>query len=345
MKKQYDIVIYTNIPSFYKIKLYNKLHERKKILVIYLSNKSKDRNNDFVKGIMKFDHLFLNEGNYEKRNKVVSCIRILRVLKSIRYKKILTMSWATVEDFVIALLSPKKKNGLVCESSIYESNLDNWKKYLKKFICSRMSYAYVSGIPHKAIFDKLNFKGKIIITGGVGLANRPKRKINYNYDKNNFKYICVARLTEVKNLEFLIEAFNKLEKSLTILGSGELDKKLKKIANKNIKFEGYIPNEEIHEYYRKYDIFILSSKSEPWGLVVEEALYNGLPVLVSDKVGSNRDVVKNYNSGEIFKYNDFNELENKIDLIEKNYEKYKKNVENIDFNKRDEDQVESYFIK
>ena len=42
--------------------------------------------------------------------------------------------------------------------------------------------------------------------------------------------------------------------------------------------------------YAEYDILILPSLSEPWGLVVEEALYYGMPVIISDRVGCRSEV-------------------------------------------------------
>lgn len=343
--KIFDIVFFTNQPAFYKINLYNEISKNKKILVIFLGTIENDRTKDFITGIMNFEYLFINETECEKRNKLKSCFRLIKILKSIKYNLIITMGWSCIEDFIIAFISPKKKNATVCESSIYESRLDNWKRYFKKLICNRISCTFVSGIPQKEIYERLGFKGRIIITGGVGLFNKNERKVQkIEKNKKEFKYLCVARLISVKNLEFLINVFNKNGKSLTIAGQGILEEKLRKIARENIKFTGHIPNKEIGRLYQEHDIFILPSKVEPWGLVVEEALYNRLPVLVSNKVGSNIDMIKNYNSGEIFQFDNEDDLNEKIEALEKNYSYYKENVKRINFEERDKNQIKSYFI-
>lgn len=343
MKKKFDIVFFTNQPAFYKINLYNEVSKSRRILVIFLGTIENGRTKDFITGNMNFEYLFINKIKCEKRNKLRSCFKLIKILKSIEYDLMITMGWSYIEDFIIPFISSKRKNGLVCESSIYESNLDNWKKYLKKLICLRMKYAFVSGQPHKEILEKLNFKGKIVITGGVGLFNKNKiERKKVENSKKEFKYLCVARLIPVKNLEFLINVFNKNRKNLTIAGQGILEEKLKKIAKENIRFTGHIPNKEIGKLYQEHDIFILSSKSETWGLVVEEALYNRLPVLVSDKVGSNIDLVENYNSGEIFKFDNENDLNKKIKKMENNYDYYKENTKKINFKERDKKQIEAY---
>lgn len=342
-KKEYDIVFFTNQPAFYKINLYNEIAKEKKIFVIFLGEGSLERTKDFLVGDMFFDYIFLNKGKYEERNKILSVLKLIKILLKVKYKLIITMGWSTIEDFFIVTLSRKKRNAIVCETSIYETQLNNWKKYFKKYILLRISYAFVSGKPHSEIFEKLNFKGKIIITGGVGLYNRNKKNIERK-EKENYKYLCVARLIPVKNLEFLIEAFNKNGKNLSIVGTGILEEKLKNIAKNNIKFYGHIPNEKINEIYKEHDIFILPSQSETWGIVVEEAISNYMPVLVSNKVGCNIDIVKKYEVGEIFIYNSQKDLEKKIVRIELNYIKYIEKIRKINFLTKITEQINSYLI-
>ncbi len=94
--------------------------------------------------------------------------------------------------------------------------------------------------------------------------------------------------------------------------------------------------------YQSHDVFILPSKSEPWGLVVEEAIYNGLPVLVSEKVGCNIDMVEIPQTGIIFKHDEMSSLQSAIVNMEQNYAFYAKNAADFDFNKRDENQIKAY---
>ena len=53
-----------------------------------------------------------------------------------------------------------------------------------------------------------------------------------------------------------------------------------------VVFAGFCQREELAQYYRASDVFILPSESEPWGLVVNEAMEFGLPVILSNQVGS-----------------------------------------------------------
>ncbi len=150
-------------------------------------------------------------------------------------------------------------------------------------------------------------------------------------------------MSEEKNLDFLINYFNKnKDYQLTLVGKGPLEDKLKEISNENIKFLSHVPTSEIHKIYQENDIFILPSISEPWGLVVDEALYYGLPVIVSNKVGCATELVEENINGEIFVYNSEDNFDKRLKKIVKNFEKYRENVSNTDFELRDKMQVDAY---
>ncbi len=73
------------------------------------------------------------------------------------------------------------------------------------------------------------------------------------------------------------------------------EEELKAMAKQNVHFLGAINNKELSGYYQKMDVFVLPSLIEPWGLVVEEALNNGLPVIVSDRVGCAEEIIDESN--------------------------------------------------
>jgi glycosyltransferase involved in cell wall biosynthesis len=96
------------------------------------------------------------------------------------------------------------------------------------------------------------------------------------------------------------------------LGTGEQKPILQKqVAEKNIKnvffFEG-VNWQEVPIYLSLSDVLVLPSYSEPWGLVVNEAMACGLPVLVSEKCGSAYDLVQSGVNGFTFSPLDVKEI-------------------------------------
>ena len=335
-------VFITPIPAFYKVNLYNEVAKRKDISAWFLGNQTiENRSSDFVSSEMNFDHCFINSGSFQSRNKIRSSFKLIKKLIIQNNKEVIIGGWDTVEFWMVILLLNRNKISLVLESSVLESKTNGIKGFLKKVFLRKVSKVYASGDNHKKLLQDLNYNGDIIKTKGVGLINYISKSQPLESYKNKFLYI--GRLSEVKNLTFLIKVFNKLpEYSLTIIGEGPDKMKLESMSEPNINFVGSVENKELSQYFLQNNFLILPSLSEPWGLVVEEALYNGMPIIVSKNCGS-VDLVKNEFNGYVFNPNNAIELENIIKGINDHiYQKLKVNIAANYIESKDMDQVDSY---
>lgn len=335
----YDKVFITNLPSFYKINLYNEISRREKIYVIFTGDDSKSRNADFFKGNIEFPYFY-----YKNKNILYRVIFSVYLLCVLSYDELVISGWDSLPLWIFACFSQKNKNSVVIESSYIESTTVGIRGYLKKIFISRIhNKVYVSGRAQEKLAKLLGCNATIIKTHGVGLFNiieQPKyvpREVVKNF-------IFVGRLVEVKNLDFLIKVFNKLPNyNLIIVGFGDQEQYLKSISNKNIIFKGVVENKKLPRLYQNNDVFILPSKSEVWGLVVEEALNNGLPIIVSNRVGCAEEIVSN-DVGLVFDYNSEDDLIKKIKIISnvEFYNKLRKNISKIDFTSIRNAQINSY---
>lgn len=336
---KYDFVFLTNLPAFYKLNLYNAIAKEKKILVVFLWNDAEIRNKDFFKGEKLFQYYSLIG-----KSKCQIYFFLLKLILGVQTKYFVLGGWDTFYMWFCWLLIPRKKSTLVVESSILESKIHGFRGWLKRVFLSKISLIYASGYAQTDLVRSLGFRKRVIETKGVGLFNIVEKPTLFipNIIRN---FIYVGRLSQEKNLELLINVFNELPQyTLNIIGFGPLEQNLKSIAKSNIFFHGAIANEKVSEYYLKNDVFILPSISEPWGLVVEEALNNGLPVIVSDRVGCVKELINNDFNGIIFHYNDSNSLKKAIVKISDKayYTNLKKNVLKIDFRKIAQRQIECY---
>lgn len=324
----YDKIFVTNLPSFYKINLYNEINKRQRVLAVFTESGDSTRNADFYKGQMNFDYIKLDGRNF--LSKIFWMARIVFLLK---YKTIVVGGWDSILAWICMLLSPRRKNALALESSVSESSTNGIKGILKRIFLSRISKVYASGQMHRKLLDALGYKGEVAITKGVGVYNvvetppfEPKEEVR--------NFIYVGRFIPCKNLESLVKAFEKFpDCTLTMVGYGELDKKLRSIAPKNVIFTGAVENAKLPGYYRKNDVFILPSYSETWGVVVEEALNNGIPAIISERVGCIGDVVVDGKTGIVFSFGEADGLVRAINSIRdiRLYDKISRNIRNIDF--------------
>lgn len=330
-------IVVTNIPAFYKINLYNAVNKKEKLFVIFTDGIEDDRNKDFISGNLEFEYEILKGSTLQKAK------RAIKIIKSHEHKELILGYWDSIILWILAFMSPRRKNAFIVESSYYESTVFGIKGLVKRLFVSRLSKVYASGKAQRKITDDLGFKGTTIITKGVGVFNYvPQPPYIEKEQVRNFIY--VGRFVEVKNLKHLISVFNSLPQyNLYLAGFGEQEEELKALAKENTHFLGAVNNKELPNLYQKMDVFVLPSKSEPWGLVVEEALNNGLPVIVSDRVGCAEEIIDETN-GIVFKLDEPSALNAAIVRMAEpsKYNYYRKNISQMNFEEIENKQIECY---
>lgn len=117
--------------------------------------------------------------------------------------------------------------------------------------------------------------------------------------KNEQKYfLVVSRLSAYKKIDVIIEAFNKLELPLVIVGTGDQEKHLKSIAGKNIEFLGFQSDEKLAEIYAGARCFVFANVDD-FGIAPVEAMAQGVPVLGLRK-GGMKEIIIEGKTGEFF---------------------------------------------
>ena len=82
--------------------------------------------------------------------------------------------------------------------------------------------------------------------------------------------------------------------------------------HKKIKHLGFLQPEELEDVILKTGVFVLPSKFEPWGVVLHEMVTPGMPILVSDQVGSIHTFLDNNVNGMSFSYTKKEDFKNKL---------------------------------
>lgn len=138
-------------------------------------------------------------------------------------------------------------------------------------------------------------------------------------EKNSLQIeiIFVGQLIHRKGVDVLLAALQPLfaehrELKLTLIGIGEGGAALKKQAEdlqiaKRVEFAGALPSDEIPKRIAHADVLVLPSRWDGWGMVVNEALAVGVPVIVSDRCGA-MDLIQQGLNGFIFRSEDVEDL-------------------------------------
>jgi glycosyltransferase involved in cell wall biosynthesis len=128
--------------------------------------------------------------------------------------------------------------------------------------------------------------------------------------------LACGKLIEKKQPLLLLRAFQQvrhdLECTLVFAGDGVLRSQIEQTVQEDripdVVVTGFINQSKISEVYAMADVLALVSSYEPWGLVVNEAMNFGLPIVVSERVGCARDLVHPGENGFTFESCDVNAL-------------------------------------
>lgn len=223
---------------------------------------------------------------------------------------------------------------LFSDSTASDFKRSGWKERVKARLLRLFSAGFVAGTLHADYLQSLGMaKNKIFLGYDVvdnsffrqgalkARENEGNWREKFNLPKQYF--LTSARfiqsdsgIARVKNLHGLIEAYSLyLQKSsetcwsLVILGDGELRPELEKQIKDlglvgKVLLPGFKQYEELPVYYGLSNVFILASIKDTWGLVVNEAMACGLPVLVSTRCGCAPDLVDEGRNG--FTFNPYN---------------------------------------
>lgn len=146
------------------------------------------------------------------------------------------------------------------------------------------------------ITNKIRIR-KSIVTIPNGVDNKFFNKESRDSAHIPLRILYVGRLSFQKRVERIIEAIKllKIPANLMIVGDGDRRRKLQNFAMNlklnNVSFEGEKSSDELCNYYRRVDIFVISSTNESFGMVILEAMAAGLPIIGSN-VNGIRDLVQ-----------------------------------------------------
>ena len=175
---------------------------------------------------------------------------------------------------------------------------------------NKFSHVWVPGNPQRIFAEKLGFT-KIILDyycGDVQLYQSYYERFR-EYKEAEFprKFLYVGRYVEHKGIFEMWDAFinaieDRTDWELWCLGTG--NEYSNRIEHEQIKHFGFVQPDQMAEYIKGTSFFVLPSKFEPWGVVVQEYAAAGFPMLLSENVGASERFLKEKKNGLVFKSGD-----------------------------------------
>jgi glycosyltransferase involved in cell wall biosynthesis len=152
---------------------------------------------------------------------------------------------------------------------------------------------------------------------------KPRLRKEFGITEARPVILFVAKFVERKQPQLLLEAFREVRNrrpcALLFVGDGALEHDLRRRVAEaeipDVHFAGFLNRSEIASAYVAADVFVLPSRDEPWGIVVNEAMNFALPIVASDAVGSAADLVSDGENGYLVPSGDVQALAAAIDRL------------------------------
>jgi glycosyltransferase involved in cell wall biosynthesis len=250
--------------------------------------------------------------------------RLERVLDEIRPDAVLVPGWATHAAWG-AMEACARRNipaiG-VSESTAWDEPRRPWKEWIKRRLIRFYSSALVGGERHRDYLVQLGFPAERIFLGydavdnnyfaeKAAAARASAEEVRRRHGLPERYFLASARFVEKKNLSNLLTAFARYRLtcawpwSLVLLGDGPLRPALEAQVRQmgvesSILMPGFLQYDVLPDYYALARVFIHASTIEPWGLVVNEAMACGLPVLAAKPCGCVPELVHDGKNGFTF---------------------------------------------
>lgn len=338
------ILYITNIPSPYRVEFFNKLADKCELKVIFDSMSAKDRSNDwfnndsikFKYSVIKSGHVFKLYKELTKKYDLIivggySTINGLLSIEILKFKKIKFMinadgGFIAKDNFIIK----KLKTHFISSANYYLSTSKGTNEYL--------TY-YGAKSENILIYPFTSLSKEDILKNPIKYSEKKKLRKNTKYDCDKL-FVSVGQFITRKGFDILIKSFsnaNIKNSKLLIIGGGPLkDEYLKYIDENNIKniyIIDFLKKEDLIKVYKYSDIFVLPTREDIWGLVINEAMSMGLPVISTNQCLAAKELLDNNYLYDCENINDLTYLLENFEKKEFN-ELYNIGKENLNISKK-----------
>ena len=350
------VLFLTNLPSPYRVDFFNELGKICTLTVLYERKQATDRDEKWkAQKAEYFEEIFLTGKKFG--NDSALCFSVYKYLKDPRYDLIVIGGYSTPTGILsIQYLKTKKKSFVLsCDGGMIKTE-GNFIMKVKKHLISSASawlstgkktteYLLHYGAKKESIFKYpfTSLKNYELTNGNIKCDEkiRLKKELKIKEDK---VILSVGQFIHRKGYDVLLKAMRGIDKSVGvyIVGGKPTEEYVAlkvKFDLTNVHFLDFKSKEELKGYYQVADLFVLPTREDIWGLVINEAMANGLPVITTDKCLAGLELVTDCENGFIVPVETEEDLIEKINIVLSNKDLQKS------MSKNSLDKIEDYTIE
>lgn len=320
------VLFMTNVPSPYRLAFFNELGKLCDLTVTFEGKKATDRDDKWVGEESKtYNSIFL-KGKRTASDQFF-CPDIVKVIKQ-KFDHIIVSNYSSATSMLAIeyMRFHKIKFWIEADGGLISKVEKHYKYIFKKHFIGSADAWLSSGkitakyFEHYGAQDKKIFlypfsslKKEDILNAPVSADEKLKLRVELgilkdsNQDNNSYEekiFLSVGQFIYRKGYDVLLKAWKYIGNNakLYIIGAyptADYLQLINSLSLKNVNFVGFKTKEELKKYYRASDIFVLPTREDIWGLVINEAMSNGLPVISTDRCVAAMELVRPGETGEI----------------------------------------------
>lgn len=330
------VLFLTNVPSPYRVEFFNELGKYCDLTVVFEKKTSKERDKSWQNyHFDTFQGIFLK--GISISTDTAFCFGLKKIIKKGNFDRIICANFSSPTGMRAISYMRKKKIPYYLESDggVAKSGKGLKEKIKKHFISGAQGY-FSTGKQHDGYYEAYGAEKECIYRypftslfekdiDKTVLSAPDKRELR---EKLNIKeekvVVSVGRFSYLngygKGYDVLLKAAKGMDKTVGwyIVGgepTPEFAAMKADLGLDNVHFIEFLNKERLKEYYRAADAFVLMTVGEAWGLVINEAMACGLPVITTDKCVAGVELVREGNNGYILPVGDHNGLTEKLQEI------------------------------
>ena len=315
----------SNIPSPYKVNVMKLMSEELEIHALFERRKENDREDSWYSsdfGNVKVQYL---DKNYKKviDKEVNTCDLLINADYSNKMCIYATHKFNKYKKPVIMLAD----GGLVIKRGILDYIISYFMNKCNYFLSSGKEvnkyYKYYNVDENKIFNYRFSSLTKSDLKNNESLIrNKSELRKKHNIGEEIILF-SVGQQINRKGYDILVKSMIKVNKKIKLyIAGGKPQEEVLKIINDNnldnINFVGFKNKEELNEYYAMADIFVFPTRYDIWGLVINEAMSFGLPIISSDKCVAAIEFNNNFNNAIIVENENVEEFAKAINLLVEN---------------------------
>lgn len=311
MKKK--VLFLSNVPAPYRVNFFNELGKLVDLTVLFEAKTTPfSAFNYNLDQKLNFTAIFLSDGDIRERKVDWTVLPFLR--RGVYDHIVVTnYGYATEAAAILALKARKIPYEMELDGGVLR-NENAIARAVKRLLVGGAERYWSTGAQTDQFFEALGVPRERIVRYPFSsiyereIVSRPlsgeekrsaKQELGIPYRR---MVLSVGRALHLKGFDLLIRAAARLpeDTGVCIVGGAPLPEWIalaEEVGFDRLQFIEYAPKELVQSYYRAADAFVLATRRDVWGLVVNEAMANALPVITTEGCVAGCEMIRNGENG------------------------------------------------